>query len=230
MSDLSISGITGVSDSSALDATSTTTYGSSDLDKTTFLTLLTTQMQNQDPLDPMSNEEFVAQLAQFSSLEELISLGGTMESTYLAISSMNNASMTSLVGQHAVAYGDGIEYAGEGDVTLNYEAAADCESAKLTIYDSEGDIIYSGDAGALSSGEGSLTWDGTDNDGNTVEAGEYTFEITGTDAAGESVDVSEMVVGTIDAMDYSTGTPQPSIDGVAIDLTDIIRLTAEEEA
>ena len=220
-----ITGITGVSDSSALSYAQAATAGSDQLDQQTFLNLLTTQMQNQDPLDPMSNEEFVAQLATFSSLEQLMMANGALESVYYGIASLNNAAMAGLVGTDVVALGNGISYSGEGDVALNYDAQGDVANATVEITDSEGNVVWSGDIGALEDGEGSWTWDGTDFDGGQVEAGEYTFSITGEDTDGNDVEVTELIVGTIDEMDYSSGNPQPSVNGVTVDLADILRLT-----
>lgn len=224
-----ITGVTGISDAAALDSTAELTSGSDELNQETFLTLLTTQMQNQDPLDPMSNEEFVAQLAQFSSLEQQMVTNAMLESVYLGIASLNNASMAALVGAEVVAVGDQISYSGSGDVDLHFDAAADVAEASVEIYDSEGNLVFSEDIGALNAGEDRWTWDGTDTDGNPVEAGEYTFKITGEDADGESVEITELIVGTVEEMDYSSGTPQPSVDGVKVELADILRLTTEDE-
>ena len=92
------------------------TYGNTDMGQEAFLTLLVTQLQHQDPLDPQDNEAFVAQLAQFSSLEQLTTANGSLESLYVAMASMNNASMTQLLGQDVRAYGDTFSYDGEGSV------------------------------------------------------------------------------------------------------------------
>jgi len=228
---MDITGITGVSDSSTFEAEqANAAFGSDELNKETFLTLLTTQMQNQDPLDPMANEEFVAQLAQFSSLEQQMLTNSMLESVYLGIASLNNASMAALVGTDVVAYGDGISYSGEGDVELSYDAAADAASLTLEIFDSEGNVIYSEELGAAEAGEGSVTWNGTDSDGQPAPEGEYTFKITGEDADGESIDVAEMIVGVVEEMDYSSGTPQPIVGGVTVELADIIRLTEGDDS
>jgi len=225
-----ITGVTGVSDSSALSYAQAATAGSDQLDQQTFLNLLTTQMQHQDPLDPMSNEEFVAQLATFSSLEQLMMANGALESVYYGIASLNNAAMAGLVGTDVVALGDGISYSGEGDVELHFDAEADVANATVEITDSEGNVVWSGDIGQLEAGEGSWTWDGTDFDGDQVEEGEYTFSITGEDADGNEIEVTELIVGIVDEMDYSSGNPQPSVNGVTVDLADILRLTDGEDA
>lgn len=200
--------------------------GGEELGQDTFLNLLTTQLQNQDPMNPQSSEEFVAQLATFSSLEQLMGIQSSLESVYMGIVSMNSASMASLLGSEVVAVGDTFNYSGEGAVDLHYDAASDCSSAELTVRDADGKVVYSEELGALSEGEGTLSWDGHDLSGAQLPEGEYTFTLTGTDSEGEDVSIQERVAGTITEMDYSTGSPQPSLDGISISVADIIRLTA----
>ena len=223
-----ISGISGVADTDALSAENTTTYGGQDLDQTAFMNLLTTQMQNQDPLDPMANEEFIAQLATFSSLEQLMSLNSIAQAITLGISSLNNAAMADIVGMHVVAEGNEFNYGGEGDVELMYDAQSTATSATVTVYDEDGKVVYSEELSGLEEGEGSWTWDGTTTSGAQAEEGTYTFEVTAEDDSGESVEVTELIHGVVDEMDYSTGSPQPSIDGIAVDLGNLIRLTTND--
>jgi flagellar basal-body rod modification protein FlgD len=202
------------------------TGGSTELGQDAFLKLLTTQLQNQDPSSPVQNEDFVAQLAQFSSLEQLSSLNGTLEGVYVALAAMNNASMASLLGTDVIARGDQFAYEGEGPVDLKYNAPSDTVSSTLKVYDEDGNVVWTGETGALAAGDGAVTWPGVDQDGQPVDPGTYHFEITGTDAAGTAVEIEERIAGTIDEMDYSTGTPMPSIDGVAVDIADLLTLTA----
>lgn len=206
----------------------TSDAGSSELGKDAFLTLLTTQLQYQDPSSPVKNEDFVAQLAQFSSLEQLSSLNATLEGVYVALAAMNNASMASLLGTDVIARGDQFSYGGEGPAELAYNAPSDAASATLKVYDEDGTVVWTGDVGALSSGDGTVGWPGVDVNGQPVPAGTYRFEITATDASGTPIEVEERIVGTIDEMDYSTGSPMPAIDGVPVDIADILTLTAGE--
>ncbi|MEN0061763.1 MAG: flagellar hook capping FlgD N-terminal domain-containing protein [Myxococcota bacterium] len=189
-----------------------------------FLKLLTEQLQRQDPLDPMKNEEFVAQLAQFSSLEQLFALQSTMESVYFGVASMNNATMASLLGTDVVASGNGVRLGAEGDATLHFDAANNFSQATVTIADETGRVVQTLDIGARDAGEFTLAWDGTGIDGSRALEGNYTFSISANNVEGESVAVSTLVVGTIDEMDYSTSQPMPSIQGVAVPLENIVRL------
>ncbi len=200
------------------------TAGTTNLGEDAFLRLLTTQLQYQDPSDPVKNEAFVAQLAQFSSLEQLTNVNGTLDGVYAALAAMNNASMASLLGTRVVAEGDTFDYAGAGPHDLSCYATSAVSSGTLTIHDASGSVVYSGPLGALAQGQGVVAWNGLDTSGNQVPAGEYTFSITGLDGEGNTVEVIEQIVGVIDEMDYSTGTPLPSVNGMAVDIADIVTL------
>ena len=228
---MNILGISGIADEAAQVASETApAYGEDEMGQDAFLKLLTTQMAHQDPLDPMSNEQFVAQLAQFSSLEQLITMRTTMESVYMGVASMNNATMASLVGTHVVAVGNGINYDGSGSAELHYNASSDVSSGTLTIYDENGSAIYSRQVSNLDKGEGALEWDGRDNDGQPVPEGSYTFSISGTDDEGATVAVTELVAGPVDEMDYTSGNPKPTVQGINIEIGSILRLTTGEES
>jgi len=205
-------------------SSTTNTYGGAELDQETFLNLLITQLQNQDPLNPQDSQEFVAQLAQFSSLEQLMTLNEGMDTLYLATSSMTNASMTQLIGKEVVAYGDSFNYDGEGSVDLMYDAAGEASEATLNIMDEDGTVVASITLGGLAEGEGNYTWNGETTDGDVADEGLYTFEIEASDTDGDEVTVYSMVTGVIDTMNYDSGTPVPEIDGVEIELGEIIRV------
>lgn len=202
--------------------------GEQTLGEEAFLKLLTEQLQNQDPLDPMKNEDFVAQLAQFSSLEQLVGMQSTLEAVYLGIASMNNASMANLLGTEVVAAGNQVSYSGEGSAELHFDSATDFDNATVTITDEDGTVVKTIELGGHPSGEFSVSWDGTDLSGQDVGEGTYTFSISASTAEGGDVSVQTLVVGVVDEMDYSTGTPQPSIGGVSVALEGILRLTAGE--
>ena len=211
------------------DATATDGMGGA-LGRDTFLRLLTTQMQNQDPSSPMDNEEFVAQLAQFTSLEQLMGIQSNLESVYMAISAMNNASMANLLGTDVVALGTGTHVGESGSVDLHWDAQTDASTASITVLDANGSPVYNEELGNIEAGEGSFTWDGKDENGERVPEGDYTFVVNAYDQSGQSVTVQTLIVGTVDEMDYTTGSPQPSIDGTAVDIGSILRLTSGEES
>lgn len=203
--------------------TTTTTTGSTALDKDSFLLLLTTQLQNQDPTEPMSNQEFVAQLAQFSQLEELQTVSSQLDSLYLVNLSMNNASMANLLGQDVVARSDTFHHT-SGSEDIHFNATSETASTTLTITNADGTVVFNGDIGAQVAGEGSYTWDGKDQDGQLVADGDYTFSISATSSNGSDVTVESLIQGTIDQMSFDTGSAAPSVEGVDITMGDIVRL------
>ena len=200
----------------------------------TFMKLLVTQMQHQDPLNPQSNEEFVAQLAQFTSLEQLMGVNEQLGNLYGATAAMNNASMTQLLGRDVVAYGESFEYSGSRDKDLHFESTGDAEMVTVTIMDEDGKLVARADLGAHDAGEHAWTWDGTNVHGNPVEEGKYTFKVTGKDSSGNDVYINPLLVGQVDEMSYVTGTPTPSIDGTPFSISNILRVetggSGEEES
>jgi flagellar basal-body rod modification protein FlgD len=199
--------------------------GSTELGKDAFLRLLTTQLKNQDPSDPVRNEDFVAQLAQFSSLEQLTTANDTLTGVYIALAAMNDASMASLLGSGVIARGNGFEFNGADPVELTFNSPTEATTSTLTIYDEDGTVVFTQELGSLASGDGTYSWDGKGIDGQPLPEGTYTFEIEGTDAAGATIDIEERISGIITEMDYSTGAPKPSVGGIAIDLADVLTLT-----
>ncbi len=200
-----------------------------ELGKDAFLKLLTTQLQHQDPLNPMENAEFVAQLAQFSSLEQLQGLSDGMESLYLVNMSMNNAALTGLIGKDVVATGNDFHYAGTGDETVTYAASAAATTSSITITNADGDVVFTKDLGPMSAGDGSYTWDGKDLNGQACAEGDYSFAITATDAQGAEVAVTEQMRGRIDGMDLSSGSPLLTMDGISIELGSVQSLGEPSE-
>jgi len=226
--DISLDGVSTTEDLSNSMAGSA--YADTDMDEQTFLKLFTTQLQYQDPLEPQDASDFVAQLAQFSELEELIDINSGMEALYVAMASVNNATMVQILGNVVTATSNEFHFDGENSVDMTFNAASNAAESTVSIMDESGNVIYSEEIGSLSAGENNWTWDGKDNNGQVVEEGNYTYTVQATDADGNTVAVDEWLVGLVDSMEYSSGTPLPSINGVSFTLSDIIELETPEEA
>ncbi len=205
-------------------AAATPEPGNGELGEDAFLQLLTVQLQNQDPSNPVSNEDFIAQLAQFSSLEQLVAIQGSLDMVYLGVASVNNATMSSLLGTNVVARGDQIHLPEDGDLTLHFDATAPATSGTATITDEDGSVIATVDLGSVAEGEGTVVWDGKDADGERVPAGDYTVSFTGLAGDGSTVSIDALMVGLVDSVDYSTGVPRPSVGGVDVGVDAIVRV------
>jgi flagellar basal-body rod modification protein FlgD len=178
---------------------------SKSLDKDAFLRLLTTQLQNQDPLNPTDSTEFTAQLAQFSSLEQMSNVNETLNTLILYQASINNAQAVSFMGKDIVATGKSIELKGGQPVSCDYELSAAAKSVVVTIYDATGNFVRDYEKTALSAGKQSLTWDGKNRDGNPVVDGVYTFEVQAVDQKGAKLDVTTFSKGTVTGVTFEGG-------------------------
>ena len=161
----------------SLAAASKAVSGSSSLGKDAFLQLLVTQLKNQNPLDPQDNTAFVAQLAQFSSLEGITTLNDTVNSISGNFQSSQALQASSLVGRSVIvqtseAYVD----PASGKAFNGTVVVADANSTPtVTITNADGEVVRTLDLGTQQAGNSEFTWDGKDDEGALLEKGSYTF-------------------------------------------------------
>lgn len=149
-----------------------------ELGKTQFLELMVTQLNNQDPLSPQDNSEFVAQLAQFSSVEGIENLNNSVDSLATSFQSGQALQASSLVGRsvHVNAKQTILEPAGIITGTLSLPASV--SNLRLEISDQNGALVRSIELGENAAGEIDFGWDGSDKDGNALPPGLYSFRAT----------------------------------------------------
>ena len=175
-----------------------------------FLTLLVTQMQNQDPLNPMSNAEFTSQLAQLSTLEQLQSMNDKYDENMLYMQSLNNTMMLGMVGQQAVVEGDEVIVT-DGQATVNQIQASAAGVATVTVRDAAGAVVatYTHE---IEAGWSDLSWDGLV-DGEPAPDGEYTLSTTVEDRGGNEIDFVTYMAGTVDSIRFENNLALMSING-----------------
>ncbi len=197
------------------------------LGKDDFLNLLITQMQNQDPLDPMSGSDYAAQLAQFSSVEQLTNINDNLSQSLSAssvlTSSINNALAATFIGKDVRASASVFQYNGTGTVKLGYSLAYPAGSASLQVYDGAGNLVKT-IKGGTSQGDNTLTWDGTNDNSLQAGAGSYSFQVTAQDSTGASVSASPFVYGTVSGVRYKSDGTVFVIDGQEISLSNILEI------
>ncbi|WP_419708901.1 flagellar hook assembly protein FlgD [Pseudomonas sp. NFX224] len=152
--------------------------GNKALGKDAFLQLLVTQLKNQNPLEPQDNGEFVAQLAQFSSLEGITTLNDTVSGLASNYNSSQALQASSLVGRSVIAPGDKAVVDTTKSLSGTVVIPASVSAATLKITDSEGKTVRTIDLGSQNAGNTSFIWDGKNDAGETVPAGTYTFGAT----------------------------------------------------
>jgi flagellar basal-body rod modification protein FlgD len=142
-----------------------------------FLKLLVTQLENQDPLSPQENGEFIAQLAQFSSLEEAQNLNKGFDNFASSFQSSQHLQATSLVGRPVHVQSEQTFLGTDGAISVLADIPAGTQSAALSVYDETGALVDSFDLGAITSGRNEFVWTGEDGAGERYPAGVYRFEV-----------------------------------------------------
>ncbi len=203
-----------------------TNQSKAQVDKQAFLKLLVTQLRSQDPFEPLKNEEFLAQLAQFSQLESLNNIYDQMNTNNMLQSSVNSALSTSLIGNYGVMAGNTVSVSGNSQTHVLYSMKSP-GSATITIRNSAGDVVRTIENGSVDAGDHAVNWDGLDDSGNRVSDGDYTVtvEVTAGPEAGNNADVYR--VGRIRSVRFFGGTPVVVIDNKEFLLGDVLEVTEE---
>jgi flagellar basal-body rod modification protein FlgD len=170
-----------------------------------FLKLLIAQLENQDPLQPAEDTEFVAQLATFSSLEQLITANDNLESLALGQANLVNSQALSLIGKHAlVEAGDQMRIVNGQPEELVYVMPRQAQSATLTVYSEDGVPVRVFELETSPGGRISVDWDGTDAEGNPLPDGDYRIEVRATDTDGEPLAVGLFRSLPIDGVNFGS--------------------------
>ncbi len=196
------------------------------LDKDDFLNLLVTQLQHQDPLNPTDSVEFTAQLAQFSSLEQLGNVNDNLSDLKNFQASLNNSQAVSLIGKAITADGNAIELGDRGSTACHFELDDDAATVTVSIYDATGKYIAKIEDEKLAAGKHSLSWDGTDSKGNRMAPGEYSFELQAEDAADQPVRATTLFRGIVDRVVFENNTSFLSSGNQKVALGDVIEVAA----
>lgn len=176
--------------------------GNQALGKDAFLQLLVTQLKNQNPLEPQDNGAFVAQLAQFSSLEGITTLNNTVSGLASNYNSSQALQASSLVGRSVIAPGDKAVVDTTKSLSGTVVVPSSVVSATLKITDADGKTVRTIDLGSQKAGNASFIWDGKNDAGETVPAGTYTFGATST-IDGQSVALITNLPATVNSVTIS---------------------------
>src|SRR5690554_1662468 len=148
-----------------------------------FMTLLVTQLCNQDPLNPMENNEMTSQLAQINTVSGIESLNETMQTINGQMEAAKTMQASALIGRAVLVPGERILVGGEAEgasTPFGMELSSPAESVKVNIYNASGMLVKKMDLGSVGSGPQQFSWDGVMDDGNQAPAGAYNFTIEAT--------------------------------------------------
>jgi flagellar basal-body rod modification protein FlgD len=204
-------------------STSTTGVDSATLASnfTQFLQLLTTQLQNQNPLDPLDTNQFTQQLVQFAQVEQQLKSNDQLSSLVSLQKTAQNTAALGFVGEKVGVSGSTAALT-NGTATWNLNVPKPA-TATLTIASSTGQTVYSG-TGTVNAGTQPFTWDGTDSDGNQLPDGRYTLTVTAQDASGQTVAIPTEIEAVVDSADLTQTPPVLSIAGGSYTLDKITRV------
>ena len=195
------------------------------LGKDDFLSLLVTKLQYQDPLEPMDDEDFIAQLAQFSSLEQMQNIADGINTSnewdFLQMQSLNNTMASGLIGKEIQATFSGVYYTPGSTPGITYTTDEYADQIEFTITDAQGNVVRTLRETEIGPGTHSVTWDGEDAMGNTVPEGLYNVSVSGTTGAGEAFTPSLSLVGTVSAITYRDGAAYLMVNGTEVSLGDV---------
>ena len=201
--------------------------GKNTLGKDDFLKLLVGQLQYQDPLNPQKGTEFAAQLAQFSSLEQMQNMNDNMTNSlntnYLLSSSINNALASNFVGKNVKANSNQFYWQGGSAERLGDNLSQNAVKVDVTIRDSNGVPIRTL-RGGVNSGENIILWDGKDDRGQIVDEGAYTFDVTAKDGKSNVISASTFIFGNVNGVRYDQNGTVFLVDGVSVKLADILEV------
>jgi flagellar basal-body rod modification protein FlgD len=198
------------------------------LGKNDFLRLLVMQLRYQDPMNPLKGTEFAAQLAQFSSVEQLsninTNLTESLQSNALLAQSINNALSATLIGKEVRATIDRFAYNGTTPVKLGYTLSGNAESVVVKVRDRSGNVIKTISSNETNAGNTILEWDGTDDNGNRMAAGTYSISVEAKDTNGDAVSATSFIVGIVQGVRFKSDGSVFLIDGIEVPLENIIEI------
>lgn len=188
-----------------------------------FLTLLTTQLQHQDPTSPMDTAQFTSQLVSFSQVEQQLKTNADLDK--LVSSSGNNQTSLGLsyIGLNVDVQGSNFDFDPSkfSSVTLSYNLPSTPATNKINIVDQHGNVVYSTN-GALSSGNNTVSWNGNDNNGNPVPAGTYSIQVTALDATQNPIAATTQVPGQVTGMQTaSDGTVELQVGSQLVPISSV---------
>ncbi len=195
------------SNSSLSSATGTTLAGNFQ----TFLSLLTTQLQNQNPLDPLDTNQFTQQLVEFASVEQQLKTNDQLTSLVSLQQTAQSTQALTFVGKTAVVDGSSTSLT-NSKATWELNVPSD-SNLTVNITNSAGQTVFTGKYSASKGDNQPFSWNGKGNDGVQYPDGKYTLTATATDASGNAVGVSTQIQGVVSSVDLTQSPPLLSING-----------------
>lgn len=190
-----------------------------------FLRLLVAQLQNQDPLTPQDGTEFVAQLAQFASLEQAAQTNERLAALEATQAANLRAGFANLVGRTVVARADTIELP-VTDASLAVDLPNAAHSVSVSIVNEAGEIVRTLKLGGRDAGRASFAWDGLDDNGVPLSPGKFRMTVAATAPDGGPLNASTLITAPVQSLDFSSGQVRFRAAGGTFGASDIVEIAA----
>jgi len=217
-----VSGFTGIS--AAGDSASTISNPKANLDKDAFLKLLVAQMKNQDPDKPMDGQQMAAQLAQFSSVEQLMKINTTLAAQQSGnsslVNSVNNNIALGSIGKTIYAAGNQVEVGNGSDQTV-HAIIGGTGAGTLQLLDQNGTVVGTRDLGTVKAGEQDFSLGGLE---LGLPAGVYSYQLSVTGAKGAAIPVTQMIHGKVDGVSYTASGTTLTIGKMSVPVSSIVTI------
>ena len=213
----SISNSTTTSTPSAEDYMKQTTGLNSD----DFMKLFVTQLQYQDPTAPQDTSAMVTQMAQLTQVEQAYDTNTNLQSILNAVNSSSSLSAVSFIGKTITAQGSQVNLTQGGQVQLNFNMAGAANQVQVAVQDASGRTVRTMTLGATPAGDGSVTWDGKDNNNGFLSAGTYSFTATGVNSDGSTFAATPLIKSRVDGVKLVQGSPVLTTGGIDVPLASV---------
>lgn len=208
--------------------------GKSSLGKDDFFKLMMAQLKNQSPLDPTDSSKYAAELAQFSSLEQLQnmndSLSQNINANYMLTQSVNNTLTAALIGKSAKLNSNQIKYDGQSEGEFTYKLPVQAGTATVKILDQNGTVVKSYENVPMTAGKHKLSWDFTDNSGDEVANGDYTVKVEATTPDGDPMTTDIYTTGVIQAVRFTDSGTSIVVNGSEYSLSDVFEILQSNDS
>jgi flagellar basal-body rod modification protein FlgD len=199
--------------------------GKATLDRADFMKLFITQLQHQDPLEPMNSYEMASQLAQFSSMEATMRVADNMEQLLNYQVSQNNLQLLSLVDKGVQGFGNKMGVVDGAATPTEFHLFDAADSCIIEIYDAAGRVVDRVDLGYAAVGLHQLSWDAKTPNGDTVEDGLYSYVVKAITGQGQQVEVEYRTSGRVTGIEFNSGKATVSVDKyVQMNVGDILKV------
>ncbi len=190
----------------------------------TFLTLLTAQLRNQDPLSPVDSNEFTGQLTQMAGVEQQLLTNDLLTSLLAAQQGTGLTTAATYIGKEATAVWSATRFK-DGEASWSYELAGDAAEVTLQVVDGRGNVVWSGPGTGKTDGVHDFTWNGqTTGGGQVADGGVYTLKVVAKNGAGGTVDNQVLIKGRISGVELYDGQPYLTIGNSILPLSSVIAL------